>query len=111
MTTSGAPNSATPTPNQSASPPRPTSPKAKIDPSIPPAPIAAREDADARVARAQEVDRDHHDEDGQAAARERLHDAERRDQREPAMGRDGREPLQHLVAAAVRGLVERGGAS
>ena len=41
MTTSGAPNSAIPTPNQSASRPRPTSPKARIDPSIPPAPTAA----------------------------------------------------------------------
>ena len=61
------------------------------------------QDADARISRAQEVDGDHDREDGQAAARERLHDAERRDQRKPAIGRDGREPLQHLVTAAAHG--------
>ena len=85
---------------RAASRPRPTSPNARIDPSIPPAPTAAVRTPTPGSPVSQEVDRDHHDEDGQAAARERLHDAERRDQREPAIGRDGREPLQHLATAA-----------
>ena len=36
------------------------------------------QDADARISRVEQVDRDHHREDGQAAARERLHHAESR---------------------------------
>ena len=40
-TASGAPNSAMPSPNQAASPPRPTSLNAATDPSNPPAPTAA----------------------------------------------------------------------
>ena len=39
------------------------------------------QDTDARISRVEEVDRNHHGEHGQAAARERLHHPERRDQR------------------------------
>ena len=65
------------------------------------------QDADARIARVQELDRDDDGEHGQAAARERLHDPEPRDQREPAIGRDRREALEHLAAAAAGGLRSR----
>ncbi len=60
------------------------------------------QDTDARISRVQQVDCHHHCEHGQAAARERLHHPEPRDQPERAIGRDRREALEHLAAAAAR---------
>ena len=67
------------------------------------------EHADARVAGVQEIDGDHHREHREGAAGERLHDAERGDQRQAAVGRDGGEPPEHPGARG--GPFVRGGAS
>ena len=56
------------------------------------------QDADARVARVEQVDREDDGEHGQAPARERLDDPEPRDQRQRAIARDGREALDDVAA-------------
>ena len=73
-----------PTPNQLPSPPAPDQPEREDRAEHATGADGRVEDADAGVARVQEVDRDHDGEHGQAAARERLHQPEPRDQRRAA---------------------------
>ena len=98
MSASGAPNSAIPIPNQRGEPAAPDQREGEER-----AEHAARadgrvQDADARVARVEQVDREDDGEHGQAPARERLDDPEPRDQRQRAIARDGREALDDVAA-------------
>ncbi len=69
------------------------------------------QDTDARISRVQQVDRDDDGEHGQAAARERLHHPEHRDQRQRAISRDGREAPGPCRGRARARRLARGGAS
>ena len=104
---SGAPNSAMPTPNQLASPPRRTSPNAKIEPSTPPAPTAAfrtptpgspvsRRSIATTTANTVRQPRVNVCTSPSAVI-----------SREPAIGRDRGEALEHLAAATAGGLRSR----
>ncbi len=101
MRASGAPNSAMPTPNQAAEPAAADEREGEDRAEHPACADGRVEDADARVARVEEVDRDHDGEDDEAAAGERLDDAEPGDQRERAVGLDGGEALEHRAPAAA----------
>ena len=103
ISASGAPNSAIPSPNQAARPPRRTSAEREERAEHAAGPDGRVQDADARVAGVEQVDGDDDGEHGQAAAREASGRAPSAgDQRQRAIAGDGREALEHRRGRSPR---------